>query len=717
MEQLEQDQLDAAERSFSKGLEVCRTEEDRQEMLRCLLKLAGKHIRRGVSDKPKTLHDYLCQLDLFERTRAMEWLARQLHQTDNIDEAANIYAEIFELRAKVLGSEHPDTVGALKTAALILQMQGKSVERLYLRAYQLSRETPSGYISEQKNYERNQSAIASSSEQAESEANSEIEKNSGEPNAALALKAEAEQEKAAQEEEEEVQQAPEEAEEPEAEAAAAPVEAPVLQQEADLKAKPQAETEVSQTKAKPEAETKVSQSEAEAAELTPCEEFGGTAKESSIHQDIELEKENLNDNNSKPDPDSPTTDSEATEKRIAARRKAKKKSNTLFLLDALLTPENYPAAKSQDYDPSAEAPGTLLQQIALESSLQELIAYWEPFCNQITQKLVKLLKQNSNAGSRATLGSLSRFLSEAKGLKPVDLEHPFLASARRMECRYLDWNILKDLAPVYAAYDGTAQTYPLEISSIYACLRRAFQLGPLHVDTLQSLYRLAHIYAQEIFGCYDIEFAEMSFRICLLAFKDHPEIDELTRIRCRTNLAMVLMAKGDFSTAKETLKEAVKMADSNDAVSRAEFVAILRSLAECTNQMGDLSTALSVYERLRNFQEAVARDIDLFDTFINLIAIHKKLANETQAQSYERRLVWEIDWVEDPNSAREIIATKAFELKQFQLAESMLHDIVSHSAPYDPESRRASNALIRVYEATKRKHLADKLRKATGLET
>jgi hypothetical protein len=98
-----------------------------------------------------------------------------------------------------------------------------------------------------------------------------------------------------------------------------------------------------------------------------------------------------------------------------------------------------------------------------------------------------------------------------------------------------------------------------------------------------------------------------------------------------------------------------------------------------------------------------------------ICSIHKKLANENQAQSYERRLIWEIDWVEDPNYAREIIATKAFELKQFQLAEAMLHDIISHSAPYDSVARRATTALIRVYESTKRKHLADKLRKASGM--
>ncbi|MBX9721740.1 MAG: hypothetical protein K2X81_10120, partial [Candidatus Obscuribacterales bacterium] len=282
--------------------------------------------------------------------------------------------------------------------------------------------------------------------------------------------------------------------------------------------------------------------------------------------------------------------------------------------------------------------------------------------------------------------------------------------SRNSKSHLLDMKIIKELAPVYAAYDGGWESYPFEISILYAFLRRTFELGPLHVDTLQNLYRLSNIYAHELFGCYDSEFALAGFRICIFAFKEHPEIEELARIRCRTSLASVLIEKGEHSEAKEVLKEAIVLADACEQVSRHEMVSILQSLAECIKKLDEYDIAAAVYERIRNFQEAVSRGPELFDTLLELIYSYNRIGQAAQVHTYSQRVLWEIDWVEDPNPLREATAIKAYELQLYEFAEQILNDILSHTKPFEPIAGRAVQMLINVYDSTGRTELASKLK-------
>lgn len=591
LDELDSDQLEQAEKSFARAWKACSSEEDKQEVLRCLLKLAGKYIRLNISDKPETLYKYLESTDVSERTRVMERLARLHHQVKNLDVAERIYTEIFQTRAKLLGSEHPDVLGALQTAALLRQMQGKSPEDLYIKAYEISK-------------------------------------------AAAAAK---------------------QASEP----------------------KPEPKPAAPQKKAKQD--------------------------KTGLNKPAGWDEKKTKDKSS-----SASIEDEVKE----ARKKSGAKNSTLFMLDELLMgqvraeaeaqKEEEKSALAQEQDEMPELGGKL----TLHTGLQELIAAWEPFCNLITAQLVKLLQQNSNPAYRKTLVALKAALSDSAAIKQVNLEHPFLGSARSAESRNLDWQILKELAPVFAAYNGQSNTYPFEITMIYGCLRRAFQLGPLHVDTLQSLHRLSNVYANEIFGCYDPTFAAAGFRICVLAFIDHPEIDKEDRIRCRSILSEVLVTKREYAEAKQHLKEAIAMADSCESISSAEQLSMLKALAACTHDMGDYESSAGVWERIRNFQEVVSRDSELFETFLQLISIHKKAGNQEQMQNYQQRLNWELDWLEDANPVREVVAARAEEIGEVDLAEILLHDIIMHSTPFEPVSGRAAMALIRIYEKTGRHEMA-----------
>lgn len=605
-EELEAEKLAEAEKTLVKALKACSTEEDRQEVLRCLLKLAGKYLRRKEPQKPKVLFEYLENTDIDERTRVMEWLARVHRETEDLEGAERIYTDIFELRAQRFGPENPEAVGALNTAALLRQMQGKSPEDLYVRAYKFASSAP-----------------------------------------------------------------------------------PAKQEKKPEKTGNESSKDLDQTKEKENKENKkVQKAEKEDKSKTSAE------------------------NKSDPKDNGPLPLTEH-EKHVREMRKkaARQTTTTLHLLDELLINQTRPEEDKQPEQTIEEIPEFIAGPLTLRENLQELLTAWEPFCNQLTRQLVKLLQQSSNQAYRNTLLQLSTLLNEQAGAKQVNLENPFLAVSRRAECNYLDWRIVKELAPVYEAYSGRSSNYPFEIGMLYAALRRAFELGPLHIDTLQTLYRLAHIYKEEIFGCYDLDFSAAAFKICGLAFMEHPEIDDLTRIRCRTNYATLLMAKDALTEAKAALKEAIKLADSCEQVSRPELMSILKTLAECTSKIGDFETAAGVYERIRNFQEAVSRDPELFETFIHLIANHKKAGNEAQVQNYLQRLQWELDWLKDPHPMRETIASRAEELEQYELAELMLHEIIIlQNNPTEPIAGRAANALIKIYEKTGRVDMANQLR-------
>lgn len=749
-EELEQDRLEDAEKTFSKALEKCSTDDDRQEVLRCLLKLAGKYLRQKQSNKPKILFEYLEKTELQERTRVMEWLARVHQQTEDLAGAERIYTEIFELRARNWGPEHPDAVGALKTAALFRQMQGRSAEDLYVRAYQVSKEVSQQGLSSKpkivapappKSTAENilpNTTLSDLFDSKPTKASSSGESLSSttelppappppapEPAAATAPATEDTATPAAQE------QVP-----------PAPPPSPATPVSPPLPPRPQSESAAQtpanllepsksiETPAPPPPVTTPSPVEAGATPALPAlgpesdALANSPANSPSAASNAHAQKHGANTSGPKesafvPKPASEKTDlqpdaeEDIEAKVIEARKKSAPRKSTLYLLDELLLNQ----AKAEIQEAVQEEKEALLDEVpdfadtalTLKASLQELAKEWEPFCNMITKQLVKLLQQSSNPAYRKTLARLTQILTESTP-KTLDLDHPFIACQRRPACNYLDWEILKELAPVYAAYDGTWGTYPFEIGMIYAVLRRAFVLGPLHVDTLQSLYRLAHIYTNEMFGCYDLDFAAAAFRVCTLAFFEHPEIDELTRVRCRTNLASVLMSKNELSAAKETLKEAIKLADALEQVGQQELLSILKILADCTNKLGDYETTAGVYERIRNFQEATARDSGLFETLIQLIHNYARAGNMAQVQSYLQRIQWELDWFEDPNPMREAIATKAEELEEYFLAEQMLNAIMAQSKPTEIIAGRAATSLIRLYEKTGRTDLAARMR-------
>lgn len=613
-EELEKSKFVEAEKTLTKAVKISSTAEDRHEVIRLLLKLCSQYLKVGENNKPKILFEMLDSMELSERTTVMERLARLHRELEDLQGAEKIYTEIFELRVKQLGPEHPDAVGALNTAALLRQMQGRSAEDLYKKAIEYANRGPAKLAEETKKSK---------------EKNRDDEKASGAGTADKTSSAEINKEAAAN------------------------------------------------------------------AGKSPEPESGKeTAKELSHEEKV----------------------------REIRRKASKLKTTTLHLLDEVLKFQEKPESAAGDSAETEAASLPTLDEIAefiappltLQGKLKELIASWEPFCNQLSRQLVKLLQQNTNQAYRNTLLELSSLLSDPSGIKQVNLESPFLACSRRPECNYLDWKIVKELAPVYAAYDGTAKTYPFEIGMLYAALRRAFALGPLHVDTLQNLYRIAHIYSQEIFGCYDLNFSASAFRICGLAFTDHPEIDDLMRVRCRTQLANVLMEMGDFASAKIELKEAVKLSESCVKVSRPELLAILKILAECTHQIGDYETSAGVYERIRHFQEAVSRDAELFETFLHLIDNYKQAGEEEQVQKYMQRLQWELDWFKDSGAMRETIALKAEELEQHELAEIMLHEIImTQETAGTAIAGRAINHLVRIYEKTGRKDMATKLLDST----
>lgn len=397
-----------------------------------------------------------------------------------------------------------------------------------------------------------------------------------------------------------------------------------------------------------------------------------------------------------------------------ARKKSGSKKSTLYLLDELIVHQgrSEPISSSDKVQEltTDEVPEFSETSLTLKASLQELLKEWEAYCNVITRQLVKLLQQSPTPSYRQVLNNLTTMLNE-KTAKLVDLDHPFLKSKRKPADRYLDWSIVQELVPVYSAYDGTWATYPFEIGMIYSCLRRAFELGPLHVDTLQSLYRLAHIYTNEMFGCYDLEFAASTFKICVMAFREHPEIDELSKVRCRTSLANVLMAQDKLSEAKAALKDAIKVADALDAqLGRQELLTILKILAECTARLGDYETAIGVCERMRGFQETVARDAELFETLIQLVHNYGKLGDTAQVTAYLQKIHTELDCFEDPNPMREIVALKAEDRGEYFLAEKMLNDIMANCKPYDAIAGRVASILIRIYDKTGRTELAARLR-------
>ncbi len=792
LEDLEQDRLKEAELCFSKALQLSSTDEDRQEVLRCLLKLTGKYLRQGEFEKPELLYRHLQTLEILERTRAMEWLARVLQQNQFLTRAEQMYVEIYELRANFLGTSHADSVGALRTAALLRQMQGKSAEDLYERAFEIASarkaamkeavgEQPALPKNEMRKPQENkaesgESTASTASDEpsaasiidemiplkrpyahALSPSKSPEQESAGtlsvlsaidailaqdgelpEPSSLSKQKSSAPPSEPAVDQVSSVQNAPSLGHEPEPSpsqgatagqpasdlsqtllppspssfeivkgepgslapaasdpVAPAPAPAPALPQPVLEGENPQELAESAQAESAQEESAQAESAQEESAQEESAQEE--SAQEESA-QEESLQEESLQEESAQ---------AESLQAKVAEARKQTKKS-TLFLLDQVLLTQA--RTEEQNEVPVEEFPDLAQSQLTLTESVQELMVQWEPYCNMISRQLVKLLQNSSTPAYRKILLNLRSLLTQSDTVMHVDVEHPFIGCKRTPQSNNLDWQILKELSPVYEAYDGTWGTYPFEIGMIYACLRRALQLGPFHVDTLQSLHRLAHIYIHEMFGCYDLEFAAATFRVCVLAFNDHPEFDEFTRVQCKTSLANVLMAKNEAREAKEVLKATIKSVDLLDQGNRQQILAILKVLAECTFQLGDYETAAGVYERIRNFQEAVSRDGELFDTLIHLIDCYRRSSNTSQLQSYIQRLEWELDWFDDQGPICETIALKALDLEIYEVAEKFLNRILQLKKPTEEIAGRAASLLIRIYERTGRNEMAQRLR-------
>ncbi|MBX9687944.1 MAG: hypothetical protein K2X27_14660 [Candidatus Obscuribacterales bacterium] len=828
LEEMEAEKLHQSELTLAKAMKLCTTEEDRQEVLRCLLKLAGKYLRQNELDKPETLYDYLEKTDVSERTRVMEWLARLHHQKGDLRSAEEIYTGIFEQRARFLGPEHSDAVGALKTAALLRQMQGKSVEELYIWAYSVKKDPdlavsveaamPSAasavglasspqdsVVQAAQAAQALQAAQAAQAAQAVLDAQAELEAEQAQELGAAQTAGTTAETKTEAAVSEAVQAPAASSPEPSVWSSAnysaldtdmsgkrEPVIRTVPPQKAadashvDISTAPAASATPAQPPAPAAAQVgavssapsqqpmrgpnSIAAVRRRAAEVT-CEldaikpEQLKAAQERTVPVPPLLAPEPAAKDNAvaagplaapqskqagafvKPDLSAAAANAEAvpTAKAEAASpakaettppansesvspakaesaapakaesappagadgKKSSKKNSTLYMLDELIGPSKAPEIAPLEDEIQSEF---VAPPLTIESSFQEILSGWESYCSELTKQLVKLLQQNQAAAYRQTLVLVSGMLAERSSVSQIDFERPFDKSSRSKESLDLDWTILKELSAVYSSFDGSPETYPFEVALLYATLRRAFSLGPLHVDTIDSLCRLSHIYAHEIFGCLNLNFASTGLRIAALAYKKHPHVTDMARIRCLSKLAQVLIELGEYKEAKSTLKEAAVLADNCPEIARAELIGILKLLADCTCKAEDFETAAGVYERIRNIQEAVSRDVDLFETFVALVITYKKAGNATQSQAYLQRLQWELDWLENAGSIRESVAARAEEMEDFQLAESMLNEIMATTKPFEALAGRAAQALIRIYDKTGREEIAAKLR-------
>lgn len=140
IEFLNSDKLPEAEEKLAEALKIADSSDQKFQAIRSLLNLAGKYIKRGEQEQPRTLYYYLQAVDVEERTRVMELLASLYKQMEDLASAERIYVEIYDLRIQTLGPNHPDTMGVLQTAAMLVQMQGKSPEILYAKAYNATRQ-------------------------------------------------------------------------------------------------------------------------------------------------------------------------------------------------------------------------------------------------------------------------------------------------------------------------------------------------------------------------------------------------------------------------------------------------------------------------------------------------------------------------------------------------------------------------------------------------
>lgn len=140
IELLNSEKLPESEEKLAEALKIAETPDQRFQAIRSLLNLAAKYIKLQDTVQPRTLYFYLQTVDVEERTRVMELLASLYKQHEDLANAERMYVEIYDLRVQSLGPNHPDTMGVLQTAAMLVQMQGKSPEGLYAKAYNATKQ-------------------------------------------------------------------------------------------------------------------------------------------------------------------------------------------------------------------------------------------------------------------------------------------------------------------------------------------------------------------------------------------------------------------------------------------------------------------------------------------------------------------------------------------------------------------------------------------------
>ena len=139
MDALNADRLTKSEKALTRALEIADSSDEKFEALRALLNLAGKYLKTKNYTQPASLYAYIENAEADERIKVLEWLASLYKQLDDLEGAERIYIDIYELRVNIMGANHPDTMGVLQTAAMLVQMQGRSPEELYARAYEVAR--------------------------------------------------------------------------------------------------------------------------------------------------------------------------------------------------------------------------------------------------------------------------------------------------------------------------------------------------------------------------------------------------------------------------------------------------------------------------------------------------------------------------------------------------------------------------------------------------
>lgn len=721
-EALEAADLEAAERCFAAALTAAVDADSKDNALRALVKLAGRFIKLGVPNRPHSLYRHLETLPLLERTRVMEWLARHHRQKGDLAEAEKIYLEIFDIKATGLGFSHEETTAALQTAALILQMQGKSPESLYLRALSgaksnSSRPSPpepgtppptiraasanqpptagkSEHVVQPQKIDEIRPTISAARHQPHPPAVPPPPPQPVEPSAPtstapdLVPPARASNTVAAT-----VQRTPPDpkqagaAAKPSAENAIAMETAPVASKESTRKATGSLDL-IDAVLAGPLASKAAPPKPASNPSVSPTSPLAGAVE--TAPQSVP--------------PSQPTAAPSAKPRPVPE------------MAPPHPAPSPEPAAAGSPPPPARPetAPPAVTPSVSYPSNWHEVALVWRTSGEILSERLSANLKAKPlDKTSRTILDKLrSKIPAFMAALEKNTADKILLNTKRSSISDRIDWMIAEDLSDLYKQWSSWKKR-PYEIALIYALLLRVDFLGPCHEDTLSTLHRLGYLYATDDQGFHDNEAAETLLRLSLLLHEITFGDNDRRTIHNLVNLAVIYSENQAPSAAEPLFRRALDAATRANALTQEELIELLRNFANCSELRGDFALAAELFEKMRTIFEAISLDSsELFETIHNLVVCYDRSGNFEKAKQYHQRLLWETDWLEQPNAMamREWCATKYEEAEQFERAEQMNKDIISATQPGDQLARNALQGLVRIYERTGRHREAEKLR-------